>query len=120
MEHDAIRGRREWVVPKFRVGEIEPDDPYAKSVLVSIVEPRKRTWLHSRIVDRRDDVIFLTIEVEGCVVYDSREDVPCDMERFRVLEIRARAEEEAIAKRFAADFAGRNDVRRRVRVPNYD
>ena len=118
MEHDAIGGRREFVVRKFRVGEVEPDEHRGKSVLVSIVGPRKRTWLHSRIVG--DYFVFLTIEVEGCVVYDSREDVPCDMERFRVLEMRARAEEEAIAKRFAADFAGRNDVRRRVRVPNYD
>src|SRR6185503_4508329 len=78
IQHCAVFGRMKRDVRKFRVEEPSKHAQYPVSIAVRFVEPRKRTGSSYRIVP--DNIRYLTIEAKGQVVYDSRPDVPCDME----------------------------------------
>jgi hypothetical protein len=80
IRHDAVFGRREKIVRKFKVGEVVSYAQYKQAVSVQWVEPRKRNcW---RFVVVPDNLVFCTIEHDGRVLYDSRNDVPCDMAKW--------------------------------------
>ena len=51
-----------------------------KTVLVIFTEPRKRNSKHIRVDP--DNIRYTTIEsMDGSILYDSRDDIPCDMEK---------------------------------------
>ena len=75
----------------YKVGPVEPYAQYPYSVDVSWEEPRRPRQRQSRWCSKViycSDSEFLRIEVAGKVTYDSRMDVPCDMDHWR--DIRAR------------------------------
>jgi hypothetical protein len=78
--HSSVFGTRQEQVRQFKVSAPRPYAQYATSVSVSFVRPRKRNWLYTDITPT--DVLYITIAVDGQEVYDSRRDVPCDMERW--------------------------------------
>jgi hypothetical protein len=78
----AVFGYHETPVRKFTVYEVEPRAQYDRSVMISWVEPRKRSSEATVIVP--NDYRFMTIEVDGETVYDSRIDIPCDMDKWKV------------------------------------
>jgi len=80
VQHCAVMGRMETPVRSFRVGEAEPDAQYPTSVSVWFVEPRKRRRAY--VTMRPESIRYLTIESAGRVLYDSRADVPCDMDKW--------------------------------------
>jgi hypothetical protein len=67
-------------VRQFKVSEAHSYAQYARAIMVSFVKPRKRRWCYYQIVP--DNIRYLTIERDGCVLYDSRRDVSCDMDRW--------------------------------------
>ena len=72
---------RETLVRSFSVGDVRQDRAYDRpSVTVKFLEPRKRKWNSTYIPPT--NLGYLTIESGGCTVYDSRDDVPCDMDYF--------------------------------------
>ena len=90
VQHCAVFGRLETPVRSFRVGEACPYAQHPCSITVSFQRPRGRRWSAFRIVP--DDIRYLTIEIGGREVYDSREDVPCDMAKW--VKTRGRFEKE--------------------------
>jgi hypothetical protein len=56
------------------------------SVTVGFKKPRKRTAAFYTMVP--DDIRYLEIEVDGKVVYDSRTEVPCDIEEWHATRAR--------------------------------
>jgi hypothetical protein len=78
--YDAVSGFRENQVRKFSVGEVGSYAQHDRSVAVVFTEPRKRSSKYMRIVP--DNISFVTIDVGGETVYDSRVDVPCDMDHW--------------------------------------
>jgi hypothetical protein len=80
---------------RFHIGQVEPYAQYDRSVLISFMPPRKRTW--EAFQTKPDNLVYYTVRnKDGVVVYDSRQDVPCDMEAFA-----------ATRQRFAQDFRDR-------------
>jgi len=77
VQHCAVFGRIETVVREFRVGEVRPYAQYPCSVSVRFVEPRKRRPACYTMTP--DNTRYLTVEAAGRTLYDSRQDVPCDM-----------------------------------------
>ena len=67
----------------------EPDGP---SVDIVFWEPRKRNAASIRV--RKDNISFYTVERQGSVVFDSRTDVPVDMQQWETT--RRRFEDEWI------------------------
>jgi hypothetical protein len=76
VQHCAAFGRIETPVRAFWVDEVVPYAQHAVSVSVTFTEPRQR---RAAFTMTPDDLRYLTVEVGGRVVYDSRTDVPCDM-----------------------------------------
>jgi hypothetical protein len=80
IQHCATFGNLKTRVRKFDVFE-EPHARYDAAIHVSFVEPGKRRSSYFTI--KSDDHRWLTIEADdGTVLYDSREDVPCDMKKW--------------------------------------
>jgi hypothetical protein len=79
-EHCAGFGRLTRAVRKFSVSRVIPFAQYDKAVHVIFSEPKERREYSYTIVP--DDILFLTIHVDGKIVYDSRNDVPLDAEKF--------------------------------------
>ena len=52
------------------------------TVRIGWVEPKKRNWEFVTVQPREADMRYYTIERDGQVVYDSRDDVPLDMDKF--------------------------------------
>lgn len=79
--HSAISGTRSEPIRKWVISEVVPSSHYRATVEVSIrtLAPRKRTW-ESRTAYGNET--YYTVEVDGETVYDSRTDVPVDMERW--------------------------------------
>ena len=77
VQHCAVFGRLETEVRKFIVGDVRPWAQYDCAVSVSFVKPRKRRWYSYTMYP--ENIRYLTIEVDGKTIYDSRDDVPCDM-----------------------------------------
>ncbi len=70
-------------VREFKVHDPEPHAQYSVSVSIEYKMPRKRTRQWMRAVP--EDISFITIEVDGQTVYDSRSDVPCDMDEYQAV-----------------------------------
>jgi hypothetical protein len=78
IQHCAVMGRVETRVRAYQIGPVEPYAQYPVSVNVYFFKPRERHFAWFCLVP--DNLRYLVIEVAGQVVYDSRTDVPCDME----------------------------------------
>jgi hypothetical protein len=90
IRHCAVFGRKRKEVRKFRVTDPAPFAQYPVAVTIWITEPRKRTSFGYRATP--DNLTYLTVEVQGAVVYDSRSDVPCDMEKWEDIYQKHKAE----------------------------
>jgi hypothetical protein len=90
IQHCAVFGTLKTAVRKFKVREPRPYAQHPISVDVDFVEPRKRRWAAYRMMPV--NYRYLTIERDGVVLYDSRQDVPCDMEEWRKLYDKNKAE----------------------------
>ena len=88
VQHCAVDGRLETPVRAYAVEPRKPFGPQATSVVVSFIQSGKRHGASFRIV--RDHLRYLTIEVGGQVVYDSRTDVSCNMTRWAETDARFR------------------------------
>jgi hypothetical protein len=73
-------------VRRFRVGKPEPYAQYKQSVSISFQEPRKRNWQGYRVYT--NNLTYYTIHNETGIIYDSRQDVPVDMEEFEATKRR--------------------------------
>jgi len=71
---------------------------HGNSVVLSYTEPKKRVSRSVRVSP--DNITYYTVEENGRTLYDTRDDVPCDMEQWQ--QTRARFEEQW-AKHFAED-----------------
>jgi hypothetical protein len=80
VQHCAVMHRLETPVRWFRVGQPRPYAQHPASVCVGFKKPRKRVPHYYTITP--DNIRYLTIEVGGRVVYDSRQEVPCDMAKW--------------------------------------
>jgi hypothetical protein len=78
--HDAVMGHWERPVRKWTVGDVEPYAQYPVSVFMTFIEPGKRKRAAFTVVP--DNIKYLTVEAGGDVLYDSRWDVPCDMDQW--------------------------------------
>ena len=86
--HCALDGRLETPVRGFHVDAVAPYAQYPCAVRVSFQRPRERRW--SSVIVKPDNMRYLTIEVGGQIVYDSRPDVPCDMAAWNALDAECR------------------------------
>src|SRR5262245_39323602 len=80
VQHCSVFGTIRTPVRQFKVEDVRPYAQHKLSVTVAFLEPRKRTWCLFTMVP--DGTRYLTIEVGGSVVYDSRAEVPCDMAKW--------------------------------------
>ncbi len=68
-------------VRRFDVEDVRRYAQHDRTVTVMFVHPRERRSCFYTM--KPDDTRYLTIEVDGQTVYDSRDDVPCDMEKWQ-------------------------------------
>ena len=80
VQHCGVFGRIETECRWAHVGAVERYAQYERAVCISFCKPRQRRWCFIHIVS--NDVRYATLEQNGRVVYDSRTDVPCDMEKW--------------------------------------
>jgi hypothetical protein len=80
VQHCAVWGDLPTQVCQFTVRSPEPYAQYPTSVLVLFKEPKRRNSAYFKIYP--DSIRNLTIEQDGAVIYDSRSEVPCDMEEW--------------------------------------
>ncbi len=78
--HCAVLGRKETAVRAYRIGPVAPYAQYEKHVFIYFYEPKRRTFRFYGVSN--DNRTFLTVEVAGRTVYDSRTEVPCDMQQW--------------------------------------
>jgi hypothetical protein len=79
--HNAIFGDHRRPVGEFHVSDVKPFAQYDRSVYICWRSPTARTrWTAIAVVP--NDMLFYTIERYGDVLYDSRSDIPCDMDVF--------------------------------------
>jgi hypothetical protein len=93
----------ETLVRTYNVGPVQPRAQYPCTVSVECTEPGKRRRFFYTMEPTSDR--YLTIEVGGRVVYDSRADVPCDMEEWAKIAAqfaKNREIDQVIARRMAA------------------
>jgi hypothetical protein len=86
VQHCCVYGDLPTPVRQFTV---HPPKPYAQhptEVLVSFIEPRRRNGAYYHVAP--DNVRYLTIEQDGVIIYDSRSEVPCDMEQWKQSSLR--------------------------------
>ncbi len=77
----AISSDRARPLQRFKIGQPENYAQYTVSVRISWMQPRKRTWMHC--VATPDSLQYYTVESQtGPILYDSRQDVTCDMVAF--------------------------------------
>ena len=80
--YSAVFGQKEEQLRKFEVGEIEKYAQYDVSITIRGLNPGKRKWWCILLVP--DDTKYAIIyDQKNVAVYDSREDVPCDMEKWK-------------------------------------
>jgi hypothetical protein len=79
--HSCVFGLSRREVRKFTVCDPKPYAQHPISVRVEFIEPRERTSKSTTITP--EDHRYLTIEHGEEVLYDSRADVPIDMEWWR-------------------------------------
>lgn len=78
--HCSVFGSSVRNVRKFTATELRPYAQHDVGLRVSFVEPKKRSWYSVDIAP--DNIRYAVIEVDGQVVLDSRDIVPCDMDRW--------------------------------------
>jgi hypothetical protein len=88
IQHCAVFGTVKTQVRMWSVGEPKPYAQYPVAVYVGFCKPR----LQQMVVHHRDAGRFLTVESGGEVLYDSRADVPIDMEAWKARYRKERAE----------------------------
>ena len=72
------------MISDFKVGEVQPEAQFEKSVTIYYQCPGKSKWERpgkrkwESIVVVGDDIRYVIIEQDGVQVYDSRMDVPVD------------------------------------------
>lgn len=86
VQHSAVFGRMETEVREFRVGDVYPYGESSRSVGIDFVEPGKSQ--HYAFTMRTDGERYLTVEMAGQTVYDSRIDVPIDMDKWHETDAR--------------------------------
>jgi hypothetical protein len=67
-------------VRNFTVGEVRPYAQYERTVYITYTLPRKRN--RTSIHVRKDGLTYVTIDAGGQTIYDSRDDVPIDMDKW--------------------------------------
>jgi len=77
--HDAVNGRWEKPVRQWTVGDVKHRAQNPVEVFMTFIEPGKRKRAGFTVYG---DHRYLTVEAGGDVLYDSRWDVPCDMEKW--------------------------------------
>ena len=112
VQHCAVFGTLKTEVRKLTIGTPRPYAQHRVSITISFVKPRERKW--SSYTMTPDDLRYLTIEQDGKVLYDSRTDVPVDMEawRARYAEERARW----LARQAEIDRENERDKARGIRT----
>jgi hypothetical protein len=91
IQHCAAFGNLKTRVRKFTVHDPKPHAQHATSVTVSFVKPRERRSYFFTMVP--ENYRYLTIERDGGeVLYDSRDDVPCDMAKWEPIYQKNKAE----------------------------
>jgi hypothetical protein len=80
VQHCAVAGRIETKARKFKVYEPRPYAQWQVAVRVWFVEPRMRNGRYFEVTP--DDIRYMIIERDGRVLYDSRDEVPCDMAKW--------------------------------------
>jgi hypothetical protein len=93
--HHAFGGDAVREVRMFRIGEPVRYAQYDRSVSIDYVLPRKRNWGSIRAVP--NNLVYYTIEAAG-FTYDSRSDVPCDMDAFHASRERFQAQRRRYAR----------------------
>ena len=78
--HCALLGRKETAVRAYCIDPVKPYAQYEKSVFIKFLEPKRRRKRRYEVME--DNRTFLTVEVAGRTVYDSRTEVPCDMQQW--------------------------------------
>ena len=78
VQHCAVWGDLPTQVRSFRVHGPQVYAQYPTFVVVVLKEPKRRNAAYFNVTP--DNIRYLTIEQDGEVVYDSRSEVPCDME----------------------------------------
>jgi hypothetical protein len=86
IEGEPVRFDRAQPVRRFKVGHPERCAQYPTSVGIRFQEPRKKKWTGYRVTP--DNLTYYTVENETGIIYDSRQDVPCDMEDFEATKQR--------------------------------
>jgi hypothetical protein len=80
--HSAVFGTKETAVRSWEISAVKPYAQYDKSVVVFFVRPGKRKkegWYCTP-----ENLSYYTIkDRSGETVYDSRDDVPCDMGKWQ-------------------------------------
>jgi hypothetical protein len=80
VRHCAVFGVSREPVRTFKVWPVERYAQYERTVTVHYVKPGKRKKWGFHVV--HDDLTYVTIEQDNYLVYDSRTEVPWDMEKF--------------------------------------
>jgi hypothetical protein len=78
VKHNAVMGRLERPVRWFRTSPPQRFAQYEAAVYVAFKEPRQRVMKFYDVVP--DDCCYVEIlDASGAVLWDSRQEVPCDM-----------------------------------------
>jgi hypothetical protein len=80
IKYSAVFGHRKTLMREFTISEPKPYAQHKVSVRIGWRLPKKRKWEGTILMS--DNIGFAIIEHEGKAVYDSRNDVPCDMNQF--------------------------------------
>lgn len=92
--YNAVFGYHETPVRKYTISEVSSYAQHDRSVAITFTEPRKRNSMRIRITP--DNISFTTVDVGGETVYDSRIDVPCDMDHWHETNARFKGANRAV------------------------
>jgi hypothetical protein len=82
VDHSAVFGESQTAVRSWEVSEVKPYAQYEKSLTIFFVKPGKRKSDGYRCTP--ENLRYYTIkDRSGETVYDSRDDVPCDMGKWQ-------------------------------------
>jgi hypothetical protein len=73
---------------KFSITETRPYAQYLRALNVNWTEPRKRNGKYKTYRPLIVSDGYAVIEVDGKIVYDTRADMPIDMDKFRAIRAR--------------------------------
>jgi len=83
VHHSVKRGRRERRARRYEMLSPDAIGDFVPAVVLRYKAPRCRNWEYIYVVPC--GYHYLTIEKDGQEVYDSRTEIPCDMELFEEL-----------------------------------